>query len=46
MSWLLKASQDADRLEKDQHWLRGDCFALIVAGRYVLPGKISQEVPS
>ncbi|KAK3167524.1 hypothetical protein OEA41_010651 [Lepraria neglecta] len=32
MSWLLEASEDAGRLKQDEHWLRGDSFALIVAG--------------
>lgn len=34
MSWLLEASRKNDSLPQDQHWLRGDAFALIVAGRY------------
>lgn len=34
MSRLLLASQRNGSLDKDKHWLRGDAFALIVAGRY------------
>lgn len=34
MSWLLQASEENKSSTKDQHWLRGDAFALIVAGRY------------
>ncbi|KAL8896385.1 MAG: hypothetical protein Q9192_003121 [Flavoplaca navasiana] len=32
MSWLLEASRKEGSLVQDQHWLRGDAFALIVAG--------------
>ncbi|KAI4109170.1 MAG: hypothetical protein LQ339_001976 [Xanthoria mediterranea] len=32
MSWLLEASRENGSLVQDQHWLRGDAFALIVAG--------------
>jgi len=34
MSRLLLASQRNCSLNEDKHWLRGDAFALIVAGRY------------
>ena len=34
VSGLIDASRAADSLEEDRHWLAGDTFAIIIAGRY------------